>query len=532
MQVSGEPVFDSNGAFTGYRGVSKDITERKLAERSLDESAVLLRTIFERSTAGIVLWGADRACVAANAAYLRFTGYETDELVGRVRFGDFLDPSDREGNEYLRRLLAGEISAFDRDRIYVRKDGAQVWGHVSVSTVRDGGGRLQYIVSIVTDIAERMAAQETLRSSEERFRAIFERSDAGIALSDASGVYLSVNAAFAELVGYSAEELVGCMTWRSLMHSEESAQKDISGRLHASQRGHFRCDQRLLRKDGKSIWVRISMSLVRGEKGGSDYYISVISDVSEVHDAKERMASVNAELEERVAGRTKELRVMAEDLDAFSRSVSHDLRAPLGAIGGFAHLIRSAEGDRLTGDGRDLLGHIESNAGRALKLIDALFEFSRLGGKELLRGPLNVAYIVEDAVRELQADRQAEIAVGALPECEGDAILLRQVWINLIGNSLKYSRGRACPRIEIGYEPSAAAYYVRDNGAGFDMAHSGKLFMPFERLHSEQEFSGTGLGLALVQRIVRRHGGRVWAEGAPGKGATFQFSLSPAATGS
>jgi light-regulated signal transduction histidine kinase (bacteriophytochrome) len=209
--------------------------------------------------------------------------------------------------------------------------------------------------------------------------------------------------------------------------------------------------------------------------------------------------------------------------------VSHDLRAPLRAIAGFAAMLRGQNGAALPETGRHQLERIEANAARMGALIDDLLKLSRASMQELKRRPTDMEALARMAAHEAteHAARHVEVLIHPLPQVQGDHALLRQVWANLIDNAVKYSRGTHAPRIEIGARSldKAVEYYVRDNGAGFDPQHAARLFGLFQRLHSEEEFEGTGVGLALVERIVRRHGGTVSAEGAPGSGATFRFSL-------
>ena len=237
---------------------------------------------------------------------------------------------------------------------------------------------------------------------------------------------------------------------------------------------------------------------------------------------------LNISLERRVRERTVELETANRDLDSFGYSVSHDLRAPLGALNGFAHLLRTREAERLSGEGMHLLRQVENNATRMAQLVDGLLEFSRLGRKPVTRTAVPMAALVREVVEELgieNRERRIDFRIGTIPDAYGDPMLLRQVWRNLIGNAVKYSRARDPAVIEVGFEPAGGEYFVRDNGTGFDMQYADKLFGVFERLHGESEFEGTGIGLAIVQRVVNRHGGAVRAEGALERGATFRFTL-------
>jgi light-regulated signal transduction histidine kinase (bacteriophytochrome) len=231
---------------------------------------------------------------------------------------------------------------------------------------------------------------------------------------------------------------------------------------------------------------------------------------------------------QKVQERTAELVAANRELDAFSYSVSHDLRAPLRAIDGYARMLEEDFSARLDDEGQRLLGVVRSSARQMGRLIDDLLEFSRLGRREPAKGDFGMEGLVREVVGQLAPGAPAAlIEVGELPAAPADRSLLRQVWLNLIGNAIKYSGRRPDPRIEISgrREPGETVYCVRDNGAGFDMRYAQRLFGVFQRLHSPEEFPGTGIGLALVQRIVVRHGGRVWAEARPGAGAAFHFSL-------
>jgi signal transduction histidine kinase len=223
-----------------------------------------------------------------------------------------------------------------------------------------------------------------------------------------------------------------------------------------------------------------------------------------------------------------ELSAVNKELDAFSYSVSHDLRAPLRAIDGYSRLLEEDSGERLGEEGRRLLGVVRSSAARMGRLIDDLLAFSRLGQQEPSRSMIDMAGLAREIAAELSREfPAARVIVGELPQARGDAALLKQVWSNLIGNALKYSARRERPQIDIGAtaQPEEDIYWVRDNGVGFDMRYASKLFGVFQRLHGQDDFPGTGIGLAIVQRVVVRHGGRVWAEAEVDRGACFYFSL-------
>ncbi|HEX8986716.1 MAG TPA: ATP-binding protein [Rhodocyclaceae bacterium] len=257
-----------------------------------------------------------------------------------------------------------------------------------------------------------------------------------------------------------------------------------------------------------------------------------------LHESERRLAeseaakqALNEDLERRVAERTRALERANHDLESFAFSVSHDLRAPLRSLGGLAELLGEGAYGELNAEGLHLLGRIRANAHRMMALIDDILEFSRTASTEIRYAPTDMRALALGVTAELAPEHpRAAIEIGDLPEAIGDAAMLRQVWANLIGNALKFSSGRAEPRVWIDATAGGEGnpvYRVRDNGVGFDMAYAGRLFGVFQRMHRESDFPGTGAGLAIVKRIVERHGGRVWAEAEIDRGAVFHFTLAP-----
>ena len=247
---------------------------------------------------------------------------------------------------------------------------------------------------------------------------------------------------------------------------------------------------------------------------------SFISMAAKVHHTQD-------ELEKKVQSRTQELEAVNKELEAFSYSVSHDLRAPLRAVSGYAMMLKEDYEEQFDEEAKRITGNILINVKMMGQLIDDLLAFSKLGKREVRKQITNMKELVAAAVAELSPDEKYRLDIGEMPWCKGDSDLLKQVWINLIGNAVKYSSKRADPQISIGSVEDAAGpiYYVRDNGAGFDSKYADKLFKVFQRLHSHEEFEGTGIGLALVKRILDKHKGQIWAESSPGNGAAFYFRL-------
>ena len=250
----------------------------------------------------------------------------------------------------------------------------------------------------------------------------------------------------------------------------------------------------------------------------------------ELRQTNHEVLLLNLELEKRVDERTAALEAANKELEAFSYSVSHDLRAPLRAIDNFAKILAEDFSAVLPGEAQDLLNRIVKSAGKMSKMIEDLLRLARLGGQPLVKRRLNLASMVREVFDELRVQepgRRVELQLDELPDCVADPALLKQDVVNLLSNAFKFTRGKEPARIHAGCrrEKGERVYFVRDNGAGFDMEHARSLFGVFQRLHGEMEFEGTGVGLSIVQRIIHRHGGRIWAEAEVNKGATFYFTL-------
>jgi PAS domain S-box-containing protein len=383
--------------------------------------------------------------------------------------------------------------------------------------------------ALQTEVAQRRRAEETLRASEERFRLLVEGvKEYAILMLDPRGYVLTWNAGAERIKGYRADEIVG-QHFSRFYPADAIAQGWPEQELAtATAQGRFEDEGWRVRKDGSRFWANVVITAMRDDAGNLKGFSKVTRDLTERKQAEEKLEASARQLQES----NRELETANRELEAFSYSVSHDLRAPLRAIDGFSRILLQEFAATLPEEARSYLQDVRANALQMGHLIDDLLAFSRLSRQPLKKQTVAPAELVRQCLDELrgqQEGRRVEIRMADLPSCSADPALLKQVWANLLANALKYTGKRAEAVIEIGCRNGARAghltYFVKDNGVGFDMRYAHKLFGVFQRLHRSEDYEGTGVGLAIVQRIIHRHGGRVGADAQPGQGATFFFTL-------
>ncbi|MGD9009497.1 MAG: response regulator [Desulfobacteraceae bacterium] len=383
------------------------------------------------------------------------------------------------------------------------------------------------------ELAERKQTEEALRKSEEKYRTLFENVNEGFALHeiivDESGIptdykFLEINPSFEAMTGLERAKVIG-KTVREVLPGIEKDPADWIGKYgKVAMTGEGINFENYSESIGR--WYQVNAF---SPKAG--YFAVTFTDVTERKAAEEALHRLNSELDRRVLERTAELEASNKELEGFTYSVSHDLRAPLRHIHGFLELLQRKVGTAIDEQGRHYMKNISEAAQKMGRLIDELLSFSRMGRHNLSHQWVELATLVQEVIREFEPDtagRTIEWRIGDLPVVSGDEAMLRTVLVSLIHNALKFTHSREKARIEIGSiagQASEAVIFVCDNGVGFDMAYADKLFGVFQRLHREEEFEGTGIGLANARRIIARHGGRIWAEGSPDQGATFYFSL-------
>lgn len=580
VSVSTSLIRDEGGRPLRTLAVIQDITARKEAEEGLRSAEARFRCLVEQSIVGIYVIQDDHLAYV-NPKMTDIFGFSADELT-QTPVLDFIVETDRplvRGN--ILKRLQGEVDNVHYEMRMHRKDG-------QVIDIEAHGGRVDYngkpaILGTLLDITERKQTEVRINQmNAELEQRVIERTaqleavNAELSNSRAElkslfeslpGLYLVLTPEL-QIVAVSDAYLKATLTTREGIlgrglfevfpdNPDDPAATGVSNLRASLDRvlQNAAPDTMAIQKydvrrpDGEfeeHYWSPVNSPVV-GADQRVKYIIHRVEEVTEFvrykqqsaqHDdvLSARLQQMEAEIfqsSQKMQETNQLLEAANKELESFSYSVSHDLRAPLRAVDGFSRAVLEDYGQELPEDGRRYLQIIRSNTQKMGQLIDDLLTFSRLSRAPLTQQTIDTAALVQTALNELSSERegrQIDLCLNALPECEGDPALLKQVWVNLLSNALKYSRKREVAVIEVGCdtEDGAHAYFVRDNGAGFDMRYAHKLFGVFQRLHRAEDYDGTGVGLAIVQRVIHRHGGRVWAESVVDQGTTFHFTLKEA----
>ncbi|HXB21842.1 MAG TPA: PAS domain S-box protein [Candidatus Solibacter sp.] len=498
-------------------------SEENTARLRVSESR--LSAITETATDAIISANSQGNVVYFNSAAVRIFGYSAAEASGQPL--TFLMPErfHTAHKEGLKRFLAtreARVIGKSTELVGRRRDGAEFPLSLSLSAW-DAGGET-FFTAFLQDITERKTVEDTIRQSEERFRLmVSEVKDYAILMLDLNGHIVSWNTGAEQIKGYRTEEIIG--QHFSRFYTEEDIERGTPQRILAiaAKEGRTEDEGWRVRKDGSRFWANVVITAVHDKTGQLRGFAKLTRDMTEQKNASDQIRLQNAQLA-----------VANKELEAFSYSVSHDLRTPLRAIDGFSLALLEDCGDKIDGEGKRHLQRVRAATVRMGHLIDDLLQVARISRSEMGRDSVNLSLLAEEVaaqMREAAPDRHVAFVIAPGLMAQGDRNLLRIVLENLLSNSWKFTARQSHPQIEFGMQPrdGEAVYFVRDNGVGFDMQYATKLFGVFQRLHSEGEFPGTGIGLATVQRIVHRHGGRIWVEASVGKGAAFYFVLNPKA---
>jgi PAS domain S-box-containing protein len=490
------------------------------------------RAIFENSTDHIFLIDKEGIITMINHP---FQGIKKEDIIGRSIFDIQSEKNVAAVKEAIKPAFENKTPGI-YDTLHI-KNGRKIYYSNSISPIVDEDGKVNAAIVISRDVTERRVAAtkiqelnasleekvkkrtQELKESEETQRLLTgEVSDYAIIMLTPEGIINSWNEGVQKIKGYTEKEIIG--KYFSIFYTPDAIEKKIPelDLETAKKEGRFEYEGWRTRKDGSLFWANVVITTLKRD-GKLIGFSKITRDLTERKLFEDKLKKSNEQLE-----------TTYKELESFSYSVSHDLRAPLRAINGFTQILADNYSDTANEEVKDAMYEITSNAKKMGQLIDDLLEFSRIGKQGLIKTKLDMNDLVNYIINEFKTQEQykkAEFKVNFLENAEGDRGMLKQVMMNIIANALKYSAKKEKPIIEIGSYKKGDnhVFYVKDNGAGFDMAYYNKLFGVFQRLHSAGEFEGTGVGLAIVHRIITKHGGEVWAEGKVNEGATFYISL-------
>ena len=523
LETNKLPLHNLKGDVIGVLGTYQDISDRKRAEADLLESEARWQFALEGSGDGIWDWNTQTNTVFFSRQCKAMLGYSEHEIGDRLEDWDSRVHPDDKAQCYadLNRHFSGETPVYQNEYRLRCKDNSYKWildrGKVIEWTPE---GQPLRMIGTHTDISDRKKTEERLRSLSDRLTLAVKSGAIGIWDWDVNQNILTWDDRMYELYGITADQFNHIYdAWASRLHpddrpmAEEAAQRALAGEKD------YDIEFRVVHADGSIHFIKSSALVQRNDQGNPQWMVGMNFDITDQKQAEVAIQQTAAQL----AASNREL-------EAFAYSVSHDLRAPLRAIGGFSNALLEEYGETFDEAGKDYFDRIRKNVARMGLLIDELLSLSRISRVEIRYTPVNLSALAQELMAEFQAsepERQVEFVVTPDAVVSADATLMRLVLTNLLQNAWKFTRRHSLARIEFGviHAEGQPTYFVRDDGAGFDMAYSKKLFGVFQRLHTVHEFPGTGIGLATVQRIIHRHGGRVWAEGAVEQGATVYFTM-------
>lgn len=507
-----------------------DLSLRRAAERAQRERDELTRSLIESAPNAMILIDEDGTIELVNAQFVELFGYTRAELVG-ANVDKVVPDHVRPRHPELRGAFFADPKPlrFGSGREFTgrHKNGSEVVFEIGITPIQSPHGTLA--LAALVDVTPRRRAELALRESEARFRIMADSSPVLIWVAGRDKLCTFFNQPWLEFTGRTLEQEIG-EGWADVIHPSDLARTREVYDAAFDARENFALQFRMRRHDGEFRWLHSCGTPRYDAHGAFAGYVGSSVDITDVKRAGEALELANVQLEARVAQRTAELVAANQELEAFCHSVSHDLRAPLRHIGGYAEFLAAEPCVRDHPEATRLAGVLVQSSTKLGKLIDDLLTFSRIGRAEMKRDLVDLTSLVEDVVLDLAPDaagRDIQWKLEPLPDVRGDHAMLRQVFTNLLGNAIKYTGGRKQAHIWVSAEESdtEVIVHVRDDGVGFERRYAHKLFQMFQRLHHDTEFEGSGVGLANVKRIVTRHGGRVWADSGASGGACFSIAL-------
>jgi PAS domain S-box-containing protein len=534
VQATLIPEFDysnveSSRTVIGWTAFLKDITDYKRLEAELRRNNAQLRRLIDSNMVGVIFADLNGTISQVNDAFLQQMGYSREQWDAETPNWLSITPPEwltQDAQRIEEILKSGSSIPFEKE--YFRKDGSRIPVLVSAALLPETADQC---ICLVIDQSDRKQAQTALHLSEARFRQLADSMPQIVWAACPDGYLDYYNQRWYEFTGFS-EGQGGDSSWEPILHPEDLQLCQESWYTAVKSRQPYKIEYRFWdRHTGTYRWHLGQALPAYDDAGNLTRWYGTCTDIDDQKRAQLEVQELNATLEQRVNDRTAQLETINKELESFSYSVSHDLRAPLRHIDGFVNLLQK----RLTCSNLDetsqhYLRTIAETTQKAGILIDDLLTFSRMGRSEMRHLAISMNPLVAEIQRELELDTTHQAIrwqIQPLPTVHGDLPMMRQVLRNLMGNAAKYTRSRSIAEIAIGHIPADQEdiFFIRDNGIGFNMQYTHKLFGIFQRLHSDPQFEGTGIGLANVQRIIHRHGGRVWAEGTIDQGATFYFTL-------
>jgi PAS domain S-box-containing protein len=505
-----------------------EVERGNLLLQELKLASAYNRSLIEASLDPLVTIGPDGRITDVNVATETATGLKKSELIG-TDFSDYFSEPDRARAGYQQVYRVGIVRDFALELRH--RDGHLTPVLYNASVYKGPAGEVAGVFAAARDVSERKRAEEALRCSENSLKEAQRIANIGNWELDLLHNSLTWSDEIFRIFEVAPEEFGASYdAFINIIHPDDREGVNHAYTESLINRTPYDIVHRLLMNDGRIKWVHEFCETHYDDSGGPLRSFGTVQDITEREKAEDEIRKLNAELEQRVIERTSQLEAANKELESFSYSVSHDLRAPLRSIDGFSQALLEDSQDKLDEQGQDYLRRVRNASQRMAELIDDMLKLSRVTRDEMKQGTVDLSALARTVAEELRGtepDRRVEFIIQDTVTAKGDPKLLRLVIENLLGNSWKFTSRQEQARIEFGVSVNdgRSEYFVRDDGAGFDMAYADKLFVPFQRLHDSREFSGTGIGLSIVQRIIRRHGGEVWAKGAPEQGATFYFTL-------